>query len=258
MNTFDVVPFPRERELMIDAGRLGAGRNIGYGLAEVDVTDARERLRAPDRPKRSFTAFIIASLARAIAAHPEVQAHRDWRGRLIIFHDVDVVVVVEPQPGAAPVPHVIRQADQKSVTAISTEIQRARGAPVAPVPQPLLFRLAPYLPRFARLLYFQILRLNPHWFKRVMGTTVVSPIGMFASGGVWGLGRLPNHNLGLTVGGIACKPGVHNGQIAIREYLDLTIAFDHDVIDGAPVARFSRSLVELLEQATLLAEDEAM
>src|SRR5205814_2919851 len=111
----DVIPFPRERELMIDAGRLGAGRNIDYGLAEVDVTDARERLRAPDRPKRSFTAFIVASLARAIAAHPEVQAYRDWRGRLIVFHDVDVVVIVEPLPGAAPVPHILRQADQKCV-----------------------------------------------------------------------------------------------------------------------------------------------
>jgi len=257
MNTFDVVPFPRERELMIDAGRLGAGRNICYGLAEVDVTDARQRLRAPDRPKRSFTAFIIASLARAIAAHPEVQAYRDWRGRLVVFHDVDVVVVVEPQPGAAPVPHVLRQADQKCVSAISEEIRLAHGAAGSPS-SPLLVRLAPYLPRAARLLYFNLLKQNPHWFKQVMGTTVVSPIGMFASGGVWGLGRMPNHNLGLTVGGIACKPGVHNGQIAIREYLDLTIAFDHDVIDGAPMARFSRTLIELLEQATLLAEDEAM
>jgi len=51
----------------------------------------------------------------------------------------------------------------------------------------------------------------------------------------------------LTLGGIAQKPGVVDGRIAIREYLDLTISFDHDIIDGAPAARFTRRLKELVE-----------
>jgi pyruvate/2-oxoglutarate dehydrogenase complex dihydrolipoamide acyltransferase (E2) component len=29
--------------------------------------------------------------------------------------------------------------------------------------------------------------------------------------------------------------------------LDLTVAFDHDVVDGAPAARFVKRLVELIE-----------
>jgi pyruvate/2-oxoglutarate dehydrogenase complex dihydrolipoamide acyltransferase (E2) component len=51
----------------------------------------------------------------------------------------------------------------------------------------------------------------------------------------------------VTVGGIGEKPGVVNGHIAIRDYLSLTISFDHDIIDGAPAARFTQRLKDLIE-----------
>jgi pyruvate/2-oxoglutarate dehydrogenase complex dihydrolipoamide acyltransferase (E2) component len=41
----------------------------------------------------------------------------------------------------------------------------------------------------------------------------------------------------------------------IREYLSMTVLFDHDVVDGAPVARFVQRLKELLE--TCYGLDEA-
>ena len=36
------------------------------------------------------------------------------------------------------------------------------------------------------------------------------------------------------LGGIAQKPGVVGGQIALREYLSLTLSFDHSIVDGRP------------------------
>jgi pyruvate/2-oxoglutarate dehydrogenase complex dihydrolipoamide acyltransferase (E2) component len=45
--------------------------------------------------------------------------------------------------------------------------------------------------------------------------------------------------LWVMVGGIGEKPGVVDGQIAVRDYLSLTISFDQDIIDGAPAARFT-------------------
>jgi hypothetical protein len=45
-----------------------------------------------------------------------------------------------------------------------------------------------------------------------------------------------DHTLDLTLGGIASKPSVVDGQIAIREYLCMTLSFDHTIIDGAPAA----------------------
>jgi pyruvate/2-oxoglutarate dehydrogenase complex dihydrolipoamide acyltransferase (E2) component len=48
------------------------------------------------------------------------------------------------------------------------------------------------------------------------------------------------------VGGIVKRPGIVDEQIAIREYVGMTVLFDHDVTDGAPVARFIRRLQELM------------
>ncbi len=53
----------------------------------------------------------------------------------------------------------------------------------------------------------------------------------------------------MTVGGIGEKPGIVDGHIAIRDYLSLTISFDHAVINGAPAARFTERLKELIESA---------
>ena len=38
-----------------------------------------------------------------------------------------------------------------------------------------------------------------------------------------------------------------DGQIAIREYFSMTISFDHSIVDGAPAARFTGRLKELIE-----------
>ena len=43
------------------------------------------------------------------------------------------------------------------------------------------------------------------------------------------------------------KPAEVEDRVEPREILDLTIIFDHDVIDGAPAARFTRKVVELIE-----------
>jgi pyruvate/2-oxoglutarate dehydrogenase complex dihydrolipoamide acyltransferase (E2) component len=69
---------------------------------------------------------------------------------------------------------------------------------------------------------------------------------MFGKGAGWGI-PLPSHSLWVTVGGIGAKPGVVDGQVVMRDYLSLTISFDHETIDGAPAARFTQRLKELIE-----------
>ena len=65
---------------------------------------------------------------------------------------------------------------------------------------------------------------------------------------------MPNFPLTITLGGMIEKPGVIDGRIEIREYLDITISFDHDVIDGAPAARFTQQLRDLIENGYGLIE----
>ncbi|MCL4528602.1 MAG: 2-oxo acid dehydrogenase subunit E2 [Chloroflexi bacterium] len=253
--TFDILPFPRSRELIIDAFHMASKRHIVHGFLEVDVTMPRyilKRTAGSDGRPLSFTGFVIASFARAIHAHPTVHAYRDFRNRLIVFHDVDVSTVIEPRPGAQPIPHIIRSADTRSVREISEEIRAVQADPHPWGQFEKNVALAARVPRFVRILFFHALKLKPNWVKQVEGTAEVSSFGMFGKRPGWGIGFLNVHTIGLWVGGIAVKPMAHEGNIALRDCLHVTLSLDHDIVDGAPAARFASTFAELLESGAAL------
>jgi pyruvate/2-oxoglutarate dehydrogenase complex dihydrolipoamide acyltransferase (E2) component len=249
--SYSVEPFPVARQLIVEAGRLGSRRSLIHGLLEIDVTRARSLLRehkARTGETLSFTAFVVSCLARAIEQDRRVQAYQDWRRRLIIFDEVDVVTLIETERGGVALPHIIRAANRKSFAEIHAEIRAVQTKPVRSEQRSsTLMRLAPHLPAIFRQVFYRLLLKSPQRLKRYSGTCSVTSVGMFGQGSGWGIAFLPMHTLGLTVGGIAQKPGVIEGRIEIREYLDLTITFDHDIVDGAPAARFAQRLKELLE-----------
>ena len=249
--SYTIEPFPAARQIIVEAGRLGSRRSLIHGLLEIDVTHARALLRehkARTGETLSFTAFMVACLARAIDQDRRVQAYQDWRRRLVIFDEVDVVTLIETDRGGVALPHIIRAANRKSFREIHAEIRAVQTKPARSEQRSsLLMRLAPRVPAFLRQVFYRLLVKSPQRLKRYSGTCLVTSVGMFGQGGGWGFGFLPMHTLGLTVGGIAQKPGVVEGRIEIREYLNLTITFDHDVVDGAPAARFAQRLKELLE-----------
>jgi pyruvate/2-oxoglutarate dehydrogenase complex dihydrolipoamide acyltransferase (E2) component len=256
---FELTKFPAEREIVVDAGYMASGRHIIFALIELDVTDSLKQIKKLSNTigrKVSFTAFIIASFSQAIIKYPRVHGFLDWRKRLVTFRDVDVVTMIEPQPGAVAIPHIIRSANQMTVTQISDEIRSIQTRPGTSEQSGGLVRFAPKLPRILRLLFFRILKLNPQWLKQMAGTVVITSVGMFGKGGGWGIGFLPTHNLGITVGGICQKPGVKNGEILIRDFLNVTLSFDHDIIDGAPAARFTSIFAELIESGATLRDDD--
>jgi len=97
-------------------------------------------------------------------------------------------------------------------------------------------------------------QVSPRHWKRLAGTVAVTSVGMFGSGGGWGISPT-NYALQLTVGGIERKPRFVDGEVVPREFLDLTVTVDHDVVDGAPAARFVGRLRELVEAAHGLEAD---
>jgi pyruvate/2-oxoglutarate dehydrogenase complex dihydrolipoamide acyltransferase (E2) component len=248
---YTIEPFPATRKIIVEAGRLGSKRALVHGLLEVDVTRARNALRehrTRTGETLSFTAFIVTCFAQAIEADKHVQAYRDWRNRLILFNDVDVVTLIETDRDGVALPHIVRKANDKSFREIHEEIRGVQAKPVrsAQRSSPLM-HLAPYAPSFVRKMFYRLLLSNPLQLKRYSGTCIVTSVGMFGKGCGWGLTFVPMHTLGLTVGGISEKPGVIDGRIEVREYLHLTVTFDHDVVDGAPAARFVQRLKGLIE-----------
>ena len=75
---------------------------------------------------------------------------------------------------------------------------------------------------------------------------------MFADGGGFGITPLSLMSLEVIVGGMSQRPRVINGQVTVRDVLDLTVAIDHNVVDGAPAARFAAAFRDLLESAAVL------
>jgi len=254
------------RRIWLNALELGGPKHVMYGLLEVDVTVAKQRIadhRARTGETLSFTGYLIACLARAVSENPAVQAYRKGRKQLLIFDDVHVGMLIEhaADHGHALMGHVIRGANRKTFREIHDEIRSVQSAP-APDRRgmPRWFRTAMLLPwplsAVARGALRWAARRDPAIIVSGSGTVFVTSVGMFGGGhSGWGITSIPT-SLSLVVGGIAWKPAVIDGRIEPREILDLTILLDHDVVDGAPATRFIRRLVELIESADELARSE--
>jgi pyruvate/2-oxoglutarate dehydrogenase complex dihydrolipoamide acyltransferase (E2) component len=259
------VPVARAQRQIGDWLDQAARRHTMHALLELDVTDARHAIRArraQTGEPLSFTAFVVACLALAIDEEQTMHAHRKGKGKLVLFDDVDVTVVVEHTVDGTkvPVPHIVRAANRKSPAVITREIS---GAVKERDPYGLMRRMLPVwlmVPGVIRRAVLSVLLADPVRRKRLTGTTFVSAIGMFGSGTAWGIPQAQNYTLGLTVGGIARKPGLvrtaDGERIEPREFLSLTLSFDHDIVEGAPAARFTNRLKELLEDASILGAPE--
>src|SRR5215472_16302861 len=93
-----VVPNPKVRRFLEAAIRSTHHKPMIHGLLEVDVSRARAHLRghrAETGEALSFTAFLMACLAKAVEEHKAVQAMRLGSNHLILFADVDVLTYIE-------------------------------------------------------------------------------------------------------------------------------------------------------------------
>ena len=235
---------------MVDGGRLGLKKHTIHGLSEFDITQAREIIRqhkVQTGETLSFSAFILACLGKAIDLNKHMHAYRNWRNQLVIFDEVDVNTLFEVEVDGKKTirPHILRGVNKKTFRELHQEI-RAFQQGHADSQESKFIDWFVMLPGFARRSFLWLLFKSPQLIKDYYGTVLLTSIGMFGTGSGWGI-PVPNHTLQLTLGGIARKPGVFEERMEIREYLSVTVSFDHDIIDGAPAARFTQRLKELIE-----------
>lgn len=262
---YEVVPFPKlQRVLAVMTGSVKGAHQI-HGLIEVDVTEARRHLRKHEEQTGealSFTAFITTCVARAVDENKSLSACHRGGKQLVLFEDVDVATLIERDMGGRkqPIVYCIRGANKKGVRDITHEIRAAQVSAVAATwegfqAERWLTRIPMVALRGLWAIFWWARGRSPRVQKHYGGTVGLTAVGMFGKGGGWGI-PLTYHTLDVTLGGIAEKPGVVDGRIAIREYLYVTLSFDHDVIDGAPAARFVLRLRELIESGYGLGEGE--
>lgn len=252
--------FPVQRVATVDVGALGRGRHLIAALLEVDVTEARARMgawRQRSGERLSFTAWLIHVVAAALADHPTVHAYpvaRRWRA---VPPSVDVSTVVEREVAGEriPVPTLIRGADSHDVAELTALLDEARQGPVQAGTSWLggagALRTGAWLygllPGGARRGLWRTMLSIPPLAGGLMGSAMISSVGMMGRVDGWFL-HTSIHPVSIGVGSIVRKPKVLAGdRIAPRDVLKLTVLLDHDVVDGADMARFVDALVRRLE-----------
>ncbi|MDF1572751.1 MAG: 2-oxo acid dehydrogenase subunit E2 [Bacteroidales bacterium] len=239
------------RKMVAASASVSHRKNIIHSLAQADVTEARRMIRAHDNStgeKLSFTAYVVKCLAEVIADHKKLNSFIRYN-RLIVLEDVNVSVLVEREfeGEKVPEPVCIRNADQKSYREISAEIRESvskdSGNAVRLGGLQGMGRIR-FIPAFLLKSFVRMADRNIRMAKKY-GKVAVTAVGMFSREPVWFIPH-GSATVLITVGSIEKRMVTRDGIQEEREYLCITGSFDHNIMDGAPAARFMNQLLETL------------
>ena len=245
---YRVVPFTMNRRMVAASAAVGRERNNIHAIIEVDITEPRRLMqehRQCTGERLSMTAFVITCLARAIAENPNLNSFRKG-SKLILLDDVTISCLVEREIAGekVPEPFGIRAAQAKTYRQIHDEIRAAQQHGedrLGGLSGTTWFR---FIPGFLLRTFIRVASRNIHMMNR-FGAVGVTAVGMFGNEAFWCI-PLSGATVTVTVGGIVERPIASNGRIEAREHLCLTVTFNHDIVDGAPAARFLKRFSELL------------
>mgnify|MGYP005838637419 CR=1 FL=1 len=254
------IPYPSSRQFTFDVGKLGREKHHIKALLEVDVTEARRKIKQSRQAGRkiSVTTWLIKVLADSVALHPLIAGvNRPRQNTVVVFDDVDISLVIEKEVNGTrvPLPYVIRKADQKTLDHIREEIETAKlqvfedegNYVLGNRHNPLAMKLFLRLPQWLRLAFMRVFVCNnPQRLKHMMGNVMLTTVGMVGHGRGW-IMPYSIHPLCLAISSLNEQPALYRGEIQQREMLHVTVLIDHDVIDGMPAARFVNDFARRLE-----------
>jgi pyruvate/2-oxoglutarate dehydrogenase complex dihydrolipoamide acyltransferase (E2) component len=263
IGSYSYKTFSKARRNIVLITDEALSKRATHSLLEIDVTKSLRILNDIKVKKKlniSFTGWIIKCVTQTLVEYKLFNAYRHGKRKILYFNDVDVAITVEKKihDEIRPLATIIRRANEKTVLEITDEIRKAQKEKVKTSTQVLgqklsvLEKITIYGPEFIQKLILAIVRRNAKLKKKYLGTTAVTAIGM--------KGKLPGWVIPLggiastlfVVGGINKKPGIIDNKIEIREYINITMTSDHDLIDGGPLVRFIQRFTELLENGYAL------
>ncbi|MEU0299839.1 dihydrolipoamide acetyltransferase family protein [Streptomyces sp. NPDC006175] len=174
-------------------------------------------------PKVSVLALLARICTAALARFPELNSSVDAEAREIVrLSGVHLGFAAQTERGLV-VP-VVRDAHTRNAESIGAEIARLTEAA-----------------RDGKLTPAQL----------TGGTFTLNNYGVF---GVDGSTPIINHPEAamLGVGRIVPKPWVHEGELAVRQVVQLSLTFDHRVCDGGTAGGFLRYVADCVEQPAVL------
>lgn len=193
---------------------------------DADATEfmhARGAMNAAGGEKISVLALLARICTAALARYPELNSRVDLAAREVVQLDaVHLGFAAQTERGLV-VP-VVKDAHVRDAESLSAEFARLTEAARAG-------------------------RLTPG--ELTGGTFTLNNYGVF---GVDGSTPIINHPEAamLGVGRIIPKPWVHQGELAVRQVVQLSLTFDHRVCDGGTAGGFLRYVADCVEQPAVL------
>ncbi|MFD9608704.1 dihydrolipoamide acetyltransferase family protein [Streptomyces sp. NPDC059083] len=193
---------------------------------DADATElmaARAAMNAAGGPKISLLALLARICAHALARFPELNSTVDTAAREIVRLPSVHLGFAAQTPRGLVVP-VVRDAGTRTAESLTEEFARlteaARQGAITPA-------------------------------DLTGGTFTLNNYGVF---GVDGSTPIINHPEAamLGVGRIIPKPWVHQGELAVRQVVQLSLTFDHRVCDGGTAGGFLRYVADCVEQPAVL------
>ncbi|MCU0363594.1 MAG: 2-oxo acid dehydrogenase subunit E2 [Bacteroidales bacterium] len=258
---FSIQKIPRSRIATFDIFSIGLEKHHVAGLLEFDVTGSRKKLQ--DLRKQginiSFNGWLVKVIGSVLKQYPEAAAYRQGKGKLVVYKDINISILVEKNIGGkkVPIPLVIEKAGEKSAEQITAEIEDAKRQELTGKSMVLkrdtTFSEGLYylLPGFLRRLVWRIMLGSPAFAYRKMGNAVVTSIGMAGRINGWFIHKSV-HPVSFGVGSVLQKPVVVDKEVKVRDILNMTILVDHDVIDGAPMVRLLNELTKAIESGEFI------
>jgi len=167
-------------------------------------------------PLETLVASVVKACADALAEFPELNARLE-DDEIVLLERYDIGVAVQTEQGLV-VP-VVRGVDSLAVAVVDAEIRRLAEAARAGSLRP----------------------------EEVRGSTFT----VTSAGKLAGLFQTPivNHPevAILSVGRVAPRPVVRDGEIVVRRTGTIALTFDHRVVDGARAAEFGLAVIARLE-----------
>lgn len=195
---------------------------------EVDASrmiGLRQRMNAgletEGKPGVSYTNMLVKAVAAALKENLILNSTLEG-DRLKVFEDVNVGIAVEVENDRTSgllVP-VVRRADKKSLYEIAEETRS-------------IFERA----KAGRASHEDL----------TGGTFTITNLGMYGVESFLPIINPPETAI-LGVGAIREKPALIEGEINMKPLVNLTLSFDHRVVNGASAARFMQRLKQILEK----------
>lgn len=257
MTNYEIHRFPNSRIASIDVCEIGNQKHHVTGLVEIDVTLSRKKIRAYNKThsnKISFNAWLINVIGSTIKKYETSASYLIGKNKLIIFDDINVSIVVEKDINGqkVPIPLMIEKANEASIESITMQITEAKNKELTEKEIVLQKKTKKYeriyylLPRFLRRYVWKFILKHPKIAYKKMGNVAFTSIGMMGKVNGWFI-PISVHPICFGIGSIIRKPSVIDDRIEIREILNMSVLIDHDVIDGAPMARLISDLSKNIE-----------